>query len=292
MKRDPLVFGALVAVLVVLASAEYQLARACGFGTYVAAGVPAALDIYAIKALRVRRDVAAVVVALVAVNAASHLVASGILPVDWPLIVAVSAIAPLVLWRVHRLSEEPVVGEKPTVAEGWVLVPTPGGDQQEHAGASPPAGPATAARYGDPVVAPRRPEVVPAGADLLPLVARGTTTTVTLERLDQQPEPAVTRPAVVDTWHAVDWSQIGASVTAENAANTTIVKAAEEARKVVTVPVTITPAELRKHARKINRKAVSDTGRPVTIAALMEKLSLSRRDATELRRHVVEGGRS
>jgi hypothetical protein len=104
-KRDPLLWAALVAVLVVLASAEYQLARACGFGTYVAAGVPAALDIYAIKALRVRRDVLLVVAALIAVNAASHLVEVGLLPVNVTLVVAVSAIAPLVLWRVHRLSE-------------------------------------------------------------------------------------------------------------------------------------------------------------------------------------------
>ncbi|GAB2328466.1 hypothetical protein [Streptomyces variabilis] len=111
MKRDPLLWAALVAVLVVLASAEYELAVACGFGRYVAAGVPAALDVYAVAALRARRDVLAVVVTLIAVNAASHLVAVGLLPVSVPLVVAVSAVAPLVLWRVHRLSErrpEPV----------------------------------------------------------------------------------------------------------------------------------------------------------------------------------------
>lgn len=105
MKRDPLLWAALVAVLVVLASAEYQLAVACGFGTYVAAGVPAALDVYALAALRARRDVLAVVVVLIAVNAASHLVEVGLLPVNVQLVVSVSAIAPLVLWRVHRLSE-------------------------------------------------------------------------------------------------------------------------------------------------------------------------------------------
>ncbi|MGA5108689.1 hypothetical protein [Streptomyces pseudogriseolus] len=105
MKRDPLLWAALVAVLVVLASAEYQLAVACGFGTYVAAGVPAALDVYALAALRARRDVLAVVLTLIAVNAASHLVEVGLLPVSVPLVVAVSAVAPLVLWRVHRLSE-------------------------------------------------------------------------------------------------------------------------------------------------------------------------------------------
>jgi hypothetical protein len=105
-KRDPLLWAALVAVLVVLASAEYQLAVACGFGTYVAAGVPAALDVYALAALRARRDVLAVVVVLIAVNAASHLVEVGLLPVNVQLVVSVSAIAPLVLWRVHRLSED------------------------------------------------------------------------------------------------------------------------------------------------------------------------------------------
>ncbi|MFF3894650.1 hypothetical protein ACFYY3_15945 [Streptomyces sp. NPDC001812] len=107
MKRDPLLWAALAAVLAVLASAEYELAVACGFGTYVAAGVPAALDVYAIAALRARRDVFAVVCALIVVNAASHLVAVKLLPVNAPLVVAVSAIAPLVLWRVHRLSEPP-----------------------------------------------------------------------------------------------------------------------------------------------------------------------------------------
>lgn len=105
MKRDPLLWGALAAALVVTASAEYALARSAGFGAVVAGGVPAALDIYVIRALRARRDVAAVVLAMVAVNAASHLVAAGLLPVSVPLVVAVSAIAPLVLWRVHRLAE-------------------------------------------------------------------------------------------------------------------------------------------------------------------------------------------
>ncbi|MGW8746522.1 hypothetical protein [Streptomyces sp. NPDC055794] len=117
MKRDPLLWIATAAVLTVLASAEYELARACGFGRYVAAGVPAALDVYALAALRARRDVVAVMFSLIAVNAASHLVASGLLPVSVPLVVGVSAIAPLVLWRVHRLSEGPVPARTPAEAE-------------------------------------------------------------------------------------------------------------------------------------------------------------------------------
>ncbi|MEU9065469.1 hypothetical protein AB0D60_01045 [Streptomyces sp. NPDC048306] len=124
MKRDPLLWAALAAVLVVLASAEYELAAAVGFGQYVAAGLPASLDIYALAALRARRDVFAVVLVLVAVNAASHLVAVGMLPVSVALVVAVSALPPVILWRVHRLSErhpEPVPAVEaepvPVVAE-------------------------------------------------------------------------------------------------------------------------------------------------------------------------------
>lgn len=105
--RDFLGWAALVAALAVTMSAEYALARACGFGEFVAAGVPAALDIYAVRALRAHRDVPVVVAAMIAVNALSHLVAAGILDVSWPLVVAVSSIAPLVLWRVHRLADAP-----------------------------------------------------------------------------------------------------------------------------------------------------------------------------------------
>jgi hypothetical protein len=159
-KRDPLLWAALVAVLVVLASAEYQLAVACGFGTYVAAGVPAALDVYALAALRARRDVLAVVVVLIAVNAASHLVEVGLLPVNVQLVVSVSAIAPLVLWRVHRLSEasetssnlDEVLAPEPSVAR-TELRPEP---------SSAPTEPA------EPITIEREPAGVSAMADTTP----------------------------------------------------------------------------------------------------------------------------
>ncbi|MFE5397427.1 hypothetical protein ACFQ9U_23075 [Streptomyces sp. NPDC056568] len=152
MKRDPLLWVATAAVLTVLASAEYELARACGFGTYVAAGVPAALDVYALAALRARRDVLAVVCSLIAVNAASHLVEVGLLPVSVPLVVGVSAIAPLVLWRVHRLSErhpEPA----PAVAEP---VAEPAELRAEPITVERPPEPADAAPVG-PVLGPWSP---------------------------------------------------------------------------------------------------------------------------------------
>lgn len=169
MKRDPLLWAALFAALVVTASAEYELARACGFGSVVAGAVPAALDVYAVRALRARRDVAAVVLAMIAVNALSHLVSAELLDVSVPLVVAVSAIAPLVLWRVHALRE----GEKglrtvetpapvpPSGSAGTaepVPVP-PGGSAPLPAPATAAVEPATAAPGSRPPATPVAMEV-------------------------------------------------------------------------------------------------------------------------------------
>ncbi|MEU0965659.1 hypothetical protein ABZ357_09615 [Streptomyces sp. NPDC005917] len=106
MKHDYLKWAALLAALVATASAEYELARQVGFNAWVAAAVPGALDIYTVRALRAHRDVLAAVAAMIGVNAASHLVTAGLVAVSVPLVVAVSAIAPLVLWRVHSLSTD------------------------------------------------------------------------------------------------------------------------------------------------------------------------------------------
>ncbi|GAA3727488.1 DUF2637 domain-containing protein [Streptomyces tremellae] len=153
----------------------------------------------------------------------------------------------------------------------------------------PLVGPGAAAREPGTVA---HPEVVPAGARLLPLVAAEMTTEVTLERIEPEPEQAVIRPAVQTGWRALDWPPVSdRTVTALTRMMTTPTPA-DEARQVVTVPVTITPAELRKRARKLNREAVNDTGRPVTIATLMDELGLSRRDATALRREITDGRRS
>lgn len=101
--RDVLKWAALFFAFIATASAEYELALAVGFGPYIAAAVPGALDIYVLRALRVQRDVALAVFAMILVNAGSHLVTAHLLPVSVPVVVAVSAIAPLVLWRVHSL---------------------------------------------------------------------------------------------------------------------------------------------------------------------------------------------
>ncbi|MEU8891153.1 hypothetical protein [Streptomyces sp. NPDC048442] len=182
MKRDPLEWGALVAVLVVLASAEYDLARACGFGTYVAAGVPAALDIYAVRALRAGRDVLVVVVALIAVNAAAHLVTAGLLPVSWPLVVAVSAIAPLVLWRVHRLGD----GHQAPVQDVPEVLPEPIYVRPEPAEQDPEPEPVDEAPWV-PVLGPFTPV-----GELL--AASGGTSAGTGIDQPQEPQDAVPEP--------------------------------------------------------------------------------------------------
>lgn len=115
-KRDILGAAALVAALVGTASAEYALALATGFNRGLAACVPAALDIYALRAFRAHRDVPAVVIALILVNAAAHLVSAGFLPVSTVLIVVVSSIAPLVMWRVHALGGAAPAPTAPEVA--------------------------------------------------------------------------------------------------------------------------------------------------------------------------------
>jgi hypothetical protein len=58
-----------------------------------------------------KRDVPAVVGALILTNALAHLVSAEMIPVSVPLVIAVSAIAPLVLWRVKALSAPPAPQE-------------------------------------------------------------------------------------------------------------------------------------------------------------------------------------
>ncbi|MGW4139354.1 hypothetical protein ACWELV_21565 [Streptomyces mirabilis] len=188
MKNDYLKWGALLFALVATASAEYELARQVGFNQWVAAAVPGALDIYTVRALRAHRDVLAAVAAMIGVNAASHLVTAGLLPVNVPLVVAVSAIAPLVLWRVHRLADE---GEMPVEANS---VPA-----NELRDAFVPANESVSVERVPEVypvletAVPAVPEAVPAGVRLLPIIARPE---APRQREAFAAEPPRTRPEV------------------------------------------------------------------------------------------------
>ncbi|MEU2288060.1 hypothetical protein ABZ614_40170 [Streptomyces sp. NPDC013178] len=253
MKNDYLKWGALVAALVATASAEYELARAVGFNQWVAAAVPAALDLYTVRALRAHREVLAAVAAMIGVNAASHLVTTGLLPVNVWLVVAVAAIAPLVLWRVHSLGDDQ--GEALDVIQTL------------------PAAEVTDDRGDTPTVADLH------GAEGY----AGVTETVTAAEPVQVVIPAVPELESGTFWDDHKSSDLYTKLTAA--------VPAEQSRQVVTEVVTLSPSELRRRARSLNRQAVTSTNRPVTIKTLQDELGLSRREATELRREIV-GARS
>jgi hypothetical protein len=102
-KTHPLEWVSLGFAVVALSYTEWSLAVAAGAHPLVAVAVPGALDIYAIRAMRARRHVPVVVLAMVGVNALSYLVHAGVLAMTWPVLVVVSAIAPLTFWAVHAL---------------------------------------------------------------------------------------------------------------------------------------------------------------------------------------------
>ncbi|MFI8894872.1 hypothetical protein [Streptomyces paradoxus] len=144
-----------------------------------------------------------------------------------------------------------------------------------------------------------RPDVVPAGVRLLPIVARPEPIEVTTApprvpyrwdnvkgRLVEVEEPAeVVMPEItaVDPWA----DKFPFQTTIGQPPPVTNAVPAETGRQVVTEVITLTPAELRKRARALNKEAVRSTNRPVTIKTLQDELGLSRREATDLRREVV-----
>lgn len=106
-RAHPILAGALACALVGTAHAEYTLATSTDVNKWVALAVPGALDLYVIQALRVHRDVAGAVLAMVVANVVSHLIVAGLYPTDirWQVGVtaAVGALAPGIVWRVHSL---------------------------------------------------------------------------------------------------------------------------------------------------------------------------------------------
>lgn len=101
---------AMCAAVGLTATGEYQLAQLAGWGAGIAALLPTAVDVYVVVAIRAHRDVASAIVMMIATNALYHLAAANLFGTDgrpghlaWWLIVAVTAVAPMVLWRIHRI---------------------------------------------------------------------------------------------------------------------------------------------------------------------------------------------
>lgn len=142
-RKDWILWGALGCALVATAHAEYTLAIEAHFNKWVALAVPGALDLYVIRALQERRDVFVAVLAMVAANVASHLIVAGVLPVGWPVVSAVGAVAPLVVWRVYSL--------KYTRTRQELLWGLEAGTGPEDAGAVSAPGEDDSIRYFDPI---------------------------------------------------------------------------------------------------------------------------------------------
>ncbi|MBB0243871.1 DUF2637 domain-containing protein [Streptomyces alkaliphilus] len=132
-------------------------------------------------------------------------------------------------------------------------------------------------------VAPKREPVVPADARMLPLVAAEPDIEVTIDRVPAVP---VEHPAPVDHRPRPMPTTLPPAPVSRPVEITASVPA-ETPRQVVTEVVALTPTELRRRARSLHRRAVTETGRPVTIERLRTELHLSRRDAAALRREVV-----
>lgn len=151
------------------AIAEYELARRLGARPPIAVMLPMSIDCYVIAALKWFRplDVALSLVLMCAAQVAAHALEAGVVHVTLELVTVVSLLVPVALWRTHALARD-----------------------EHHAAAEP------AVEHAEPVEVervpeayPRRPalpqpvpEVVPAGARLLPIMPR--------------PEPVAARSAV------------------------------------------------------------------------------------------------
>lgn len=126
--------GALAATIGLTASGEFALAQLAGWGAGLAWLLPVAIDVYVVQAFRRHRDVPAALALMVLANAIFHLADRGLFGVvrehgqvalsasgeprpEWWLIVAVAAIAPVVMWRIHRLSAPARKRESKTPSE-------------------------------------------------------------------------------------------------------------------------------------------------------------------------------
>lgn len=139
------------------------------------------------------------------------------------------------------------------------------------------------------------PEVVPAGTELLPIVARPEPVQVTTEEPPARPDETrvsvsnlgTEKLAEVVTPRFYRLDSFTEQLVPDVPSKMTSAVPAETPRRVVTEVVTLTPSELRRRASKLNRELVTSTGRQVTIDRLREEFNLSRREAAELRRQVV-----
>lgn len=189
-RRDWILLGALGCALVGTAHAEYTLAVTAHFHPWVALAVPGALDLYVLRALQQRRDVLVAVLAMVAANVTSHLLAAGVLHDHWLITSAAGALAPLILWRVYALKAGAGTTSAPVLAPS-----TEAGTQPAHQSwcglTHPDDGPCS--EYGAPDTVPEwmqseyPPSTVPGLYSLPELPDEYTPSTVTAALVELKP---------------------------------------------------------------------------------------------------------
>jgi hypothetical protein len=162
------------------AIAEYELARRLGAQKPIAVMLPMSIDCYVIAALKWFKalDVALSLILMCAAQVAAHALEAGVVKVSLDLVVVVSVLVPVALWRTHALARgegDHTVETLPEYVEPMTVERVP------------EMYPALE------TVVPAVPEAVPAGVRLLPIVARPKPVETVVAVAAEQPR---TRPEV------------------------------------------------------------------------------------------------
>lgn len=127
--RTWLTRASIAAGVIFTATAEYRLAYELGASMLVAAMLPLAIDCYVIAALRWYKafDIALSLSLMGAAQVAAHLLDAGVVAVNIPMVVVVSLLVPVSIWRTHALARPasvpaPVVSVSDTPAATAVTV--------------------------------------------------------------------------------------------------------------------------------------------------------------------------
>jgi hypothetical protein len=161
---------ALGAAELMSAVGEFHLAQEIGIHPYLAWLLPVALGVYGFCAFATghRADVFAALGLMIVCQGMAHLLAIGLIPRHWSLVLITSAVAPIVCWRVHHLGQTPPASEPiPTPADAAPVTVAP---------AVAPASVAPVCEIPEPVDTPADDEQVCADpapvAEVAPLPSR------------------------------------------------------------------------------------------------------------------------
>ncbi|MFJ2631079.1 hypothetical protein ACIO6U_03820 [Streptomyces sp. NPDC087422] len=107
----------LLAGVAFTATAEYRLARALGATEAIAGMLPVAVDAYVVAALQYfkRADIALSLLLMSAAQVAAHLLDAGVMAVNVPMVVIVSLLVPVAIWRTHALARRAPVAQPAAV---------------------------------------------------------------------------------------------------------------------------------------------------------------------------------